>query len=234
VSDLLPGLVLKSEKGLLHLDQQRLGVLPRPLQRRLIRLALQHLQGEVRRLPSDSVETVFELLERSDTKSADQTAGTLPGGVRVSADLQKVVFESRPKAPTPEAPLWRTELRLPGETEVPWAGIRVETRILDGASPADGGDPMTRYFEWDRVSPPLEVRNRRSGDRFCPEGMGGRHQKLKQFMIDRKIPRPLREDIPILASPEGILWIIGWRADERFRVSESTRKVIEVCLMLKR
>jgi tRNA(Ile)-lysidine synthase len=107
--------------------------------------------------------------------------------------------------------------------------MTVESRVLeDSVCREREDDPLVRCFDMDLFSTPLEIRNRKKGDLFCPAGMGGEHQKVKEFMIDRKIPRRKRGDVPILVSPQGILWIIGWRADERFRVSRSSRKILEV------
>jgi tRNA(Ile)-lysidine synthase len=121
------------------------------------------------------------------------------------------------------------EVNVPGTTELPGSGTRVITRLLEGdfRSP-EHRNPGTAFFDLEKVSLPLEVRNRRSGDIFYPGGMRGRRQKVKDYFINRKIPRSLREIIPILSSPGGILWIIGWRTDERFIATEKSRKVLEV------
>jgi tRNA(Ile)-lysidine synthase len=73
----------------------------------------------------------------------------------------------------------------------------------------------------------LKVRNFRPGDRFQPLGVKGT-QKLKEFFIDHKIPRFERPKIPLLISGEMIAWIIGYRVDERVKVTQKTQKVLRV------
>jgi len=51
-------------------------------------------------------------------------------------------------------------------------------------------------------------------------------KKLNEFMIDSKIPRPWRQRIPIVCSPEHILWVVGGRIDERAKVTQDTKKVL--------
>ena len=53
----------------------------------------------------------------------------------------------------------------------------------------------------------LRLRTRRPGDRFKPKGMGGQSRKLKDWMIDRKIPREVRNQIPLVCADEEIIAI---------------------------
>jgi tRNA(Ile)-lysidine synthase len=71
------------------------------------------------------------------------------------------------------------------------------------------------------------VRNFRPGDRFQPLGTKGT-QKLKEFFIDHKIPKFERPHIPLLISDEKIAWIVGYRMDERFKVTSHTQRVLKV------
>jgi tRNA(Ile)-lysidine synthase len=58
--------------------------------------------------------------------------------------------------------------------------------------------------------------------------MGGKRKKTKEYFIDLKVRRRERDVIPILTSPEGILWIMGYRTDERFKVTSDTEKILQV------
>jgi len=53
-------------------------------------------------------------------------------------------------------------------------------------------------------------------------------QKLKEFFIDHKVPKVERPNIPLLVSGERIVWIVGYRIDERAKVTEKTEKVLVV------
>ncbi|MGH7180622.1 MAG: tRNA lysidine(34) synthetase TilS, partial [Nitrospiraceae bacterium] len=63
---------------------------------------------------------------------------------------------------------------------------------------------------------------------FFPQGMRGKSKKLQDFFTDRKIARHRRENIPLLVAPEGILWVVGMRQDERFVVSHKTTSCLVV------
>lgn len=73
----------------------------------------------------------------------------------------------------------------------------------------------------------ISVRTFRTGDRFFPLGMDN-PVKLKDFFISRKIPREERRFIPLLISDNDIIWIIGHRIDDRYKVTEKTREILRV------
>jgi tRNA(Ile)-lysidine synthase len=89
----------------------------------------------------------------------------------------------------------------------------------------------TVFFDKNKLSFPLTIRNFRPGDRFRPLGMTGT-QKVKKYFIDKKIPRKERYRCPILLSQGKIIWVVGHRIDESVKVIPSTRKVLKVELFL--
>ena len=90
---------------------------------------------------------------------------------------------------------------------------------------------FTAYFDFDKTGDKLVVRSRQSGDRFQPLGMS-QPKKLGEFMIDSKIPSAWRQRVPIVYSPKHILWVVGWRIDERVKVTENTKQIL--CLKFER
>jgi tRNA(Ile)-lysidine synthetase-like protein len=83
-------------------------------------------------------------------------------------------------------------------------------------------------FDYDKISLPLEIRTRRPGDRFCPSGMGGKSKKLQDYFVDQKVPRRKRDIVPVLASKEDVIWVVGMRTDERFLTGAETKRVLSV------
>ena len=53
-------------------------------------------------------------------------------------------------------------------------------------------------------------------------------KELKHFMVDARIPLSWRDYIPLVCSTEQILWVVGWRIDDRVKVTESTRTIIRL------
>lgn len=77
----------------------------------------------------------------------------------------------------------------------------------------------------DKIKGQLYVRTRKPGDRFMPLGMAG-HKKLKDFMIDLKIPLYKRDEILLLCDDEAIIWVVGYRMSEAYKVSSKTQNKI--------
>lgn len=73
----------------------------------------------------------------------------------------------------------------------------------------------------------MVIRNRRPGDIFFPYHSPGR-KKLKEFFIDEKIPPGKREDIPLLAVDNIIIWVVGLRTSENYKVNDSTGSILSV------
>jgi tRNA(Ile)-lysidine synthase len=78
-----------------------------------------------------------------------------------------------------------------------------------------------------KIAPPLTVRTRRRGDRFTPFGMKGT-VKLQDFFVNAKVPRSERSRVPLVLSGDEIIWVIGYRINERFKVRDKTRQTIRL------
>jgi tRNA(Ile)-lysidine synthase len=72
----------------------------------------------------------------------------------------------------------------------------------------------------------LTIRTFRNGDTFMPLGMKSKI-KLKDFFISSKIPKEKRRTIPLLLSIDDIIWVVGHRMDERFKITEQTQNVLK-------
>ena len=85
----------------------------------------------------------------------------------------------------------------------------------------------TKWFDYDKIKSSLKIRHREPGDFFTVTETGGR-KKLKDYFIDCKIPREERERIPLLADGSHILWILGYRISQYYKVTSQTKTVLKV------
>lgn len=90
-------------------------------------------------------------------------------------------------------------------------------------------DSSTASIDFEKISFPITIRRWKDGDRFHPLGMNG-SKKLSDFLIDSKIPLPDKENIWVLESAGEIAWVVGHRLDDRFRVTQDTKKIYQVSL----
>lgn len=85
----------------------------------------------------------------------------------------------------------------------------------------------TKWFDYDTIKFTLQLRRRMPGDFLVINAAGGK-KKLKDYFIDARISRHDREGMTLLAEGSEILWIVGERISERYKVQEATKKVLEV------
>jgi tRNA(Ile)-lysidine synthase len=125
-----------------------------------------------------------------------------------------------------------TEIKVPGETELVDMNCRVTTEIreIKRGFLEEFKRNKTNYEEavdFDKLSMPLMIRTRRPGDRFWPLGSRG-VKKIKDFFIDNKVPVMERDTVPIVTMNGQPIWVVGFRIDDRIRVSEETTKLLMV------
>lgn len=88
-------------------------------------------------------------------------------------------------------------------------------------------DSTVEYIDYDALPFPLTLRSYHPGDWFIPLGMGGK-KKLHDFFVDERVPVYRRSSIPLLVGGERILWVVGYRIDDRFKVTEKTDRVLKL------
>ena len=83
------------------------------------------------------------------------------------------------------------------------------------------------FADFDKITFPITLRQWQEGDWFIPLGMKGK-KKISDFLIDKKTPLNLKKNIFLLTSQDAILWVVNHRTDDRFKLTNSTQKVLKV------
>ena len=85
----------------------------------------------------------------------------------------------------------------------------------------------TKWFDYDKIKNSPCVRTRRQGDYLTVNSEGGR-KKLNRIFIDEKIPAEMRDRLPVVAAGSEILWIPGGRMNEKYKITSTTGRVLEL------
>jgi len=208
--------------------------LPMALKRATLRRAIQTLRRGLRDISFEHIESAREIAE---TQQASAQA-TLPQNLMLTVGYDRLVIadvtaanihlENRPQMKTTE-PL---PVKLPGTTPLPDSPWQLKADLLAGGSVSPAQAQQVKaweaYLDADIVGENPCLRSRRPGDTFCPLGLGGRHKKVNEFMIDQKIPSDQRDTIPLLVANGQILWVCGYRPDERVSLRTDTQKILHV------
>ena len=88
----------------------------------------------------------------------------------------------------------------------------------------------TKWFDYDKIKDNVILRTRRPGDYL--EVAPGLHKKLKNYLIDQKVPKEVREQLILLADGAHIIWVVGMRISERYKVTKGTRRILKVQKMV--
>jgi tRNA(Ile)-lysidine synthase len=216
--------LMLSISGLKELHQAHL--------RRLVRTGIRRIKGDLRRIRLAQIDAAVGLID------SEKAMGwcDLPGRIRIEKQGDQLIIRQAsqnlretPSAQAPPAYEYAVQLAdLPVELFIPeiQKKIMVSASYEKTSSETDCQDHSCAVFDLDRLQFPLIVRNPRPGDRFTPLGMKG-SQKLKNYFINNKVPRPARWRYPVLVSGNEIIWIAGHRIADSVKVTQTSQKLIK-------
>ena len=118
------------------------------------------------------------------------------------------------------------ETRIVKVKDLELSGFKVEEFAID-KSPDFSLNPNVLYVDTAKLATPLILRHWCEGDRFYPFGMRG-SKKLSDFFIDQKINLIEKKNIPVLCSGDKIVWLVGYRGDDRFKIDNQTKKYYKI------
>ena len=182
--------------------------LPRILQKRLILELAEQFSPTGKDISLVHVEDVLTLFEKDQNRTI-----CLPFGITFRRQYDRVVID--------DGRLQSTAQALPEF---------VMTPIFPKDTCEIVQKQYTKWFDYDKIVEPLEIRTRRAGDYLTvSDGKGGMiHKSLKDYMITEKIPREERDSIPVLAQGSHIVWLVGYRISEYFKVERNTTHILQV------
>lgn len=202
-------------------DKKAFLTLPAAEQRNTLRKAIKELLGSLKDIESSHIEDIITAAKKPAGKKLN-----LPGRLVFAAEYGQFLLAADEAALIPFPPLKGTDvINVPGETEFP--GWRISARVISCEEIKGNQDEFTAYLDLNKAGKDLLARARKPGDRFQPLGMNAQ-KELAEFMIDAKIPRAWRPRVPIVCSPEQIVWVAGFRLDERVKVTEKTKRVLRL------
>ena len=204
------------------------------LQRATVRRAVRRLRWSLRDVNFEHVESAVRVGRGG--KVGAQAA--LPRGVMLTVGYTTLLVAEADFVPSPDFPALRVErlpLAVPGWTPLPGGGS-VEVQIVPRKDLSPGwdrnDDPWRAFLDADVLGERTSLRRRREGDRFCPLGLHGHHKLVSELLTNAKVPACWRDAVPLLVREDDeVMWVCGWRVDERARVRDGTSRVavIRIC-----
>lgn len=229
--DLLEESVVEHQAETLLLHKEPFKGQPEVLKLYALRAALRRLRGDLRGIDAIHLEALLAEFERRRSGAAIE----LPDGWR-GFNQNSHFLLSRAAGATAQGTFAVCEylLRSQGETilaEIGWR-FRLKSwakrgRLPAESSPREVGHHLEIDLDYAKIDGPLAVRRRRRGDRFHPLGMEGR-KKLQDFFVDEKVPRAERDWVPLVVDRQGIVWVVGWRLSDAYKIVPETKQILHM------
>jgi len=207
------------ESGALRLDLARLRKTEPALRGHLLRLAVSRVKGDLNQLSYGHVRSVLDKLNATEKWELH-----LPGGFFVQGGRDDLLI-GREREPQREAKEFKYTLPVPGRAELKEIGRSFDCGFAEQLDTAAG--PNVAYVDYTALGREVIVRSKLPGDRFMPLGLKGT-KKVQDFFVDEKIPAEARDSVPVVESGGRIVWLGGWRLDERAKVTERTKKIVRL------
>lgn len=206
-------IVINEKDYFVKFDKEEFEDISYPIKTRLIRIAIFKLTGDTKNISKENIEDFINI-------------ENLQTGKKIIKD--KLVFQKNYNSY--ELMILNREQndsvikKINLDEEIVFNGRKIKTSIV-----FEKKEKLRNigYFDLDKISFPLTVRTRENGDKFRPLGMNHK-KKLKDFFIDEKIDKSIRDQIPIILSNDDIIWIAGYRISEQFKVDSGTKNILKI------
>lgn len=219
------------KNDILFISIERLSKYHEAIQKRVLRMGIEQVKGSLTDIDSIHTQEGINLAVKGKTGSKMH----LPGNLRLekSYDILKIFIYRKKK----DKPGLNQHIIIPGITsDVNHKSVMRAEIIKNYQSKkiyyCQKNDSKVQYFDYDKfsdkiLSKGIYLRNRRNGDIFKPLKSSGT-KKLKDYFIDKKIARDLRDEIPLVTIGHEIIWIVGHRISDKFKVTENTKNILKL------
>lgn len=193
------------------------------IQKYVFRMCIENLSGKCKDIGTIHLEKMQDLLNGQVGRKLN-----LPYNISGEKKYTSVLLY--------KAKEWREEenkgikIIVPGQYNIGSFG-QISVSLIERGDCCSFPEKMyTKWLDYDKIKNNLCLRNRKEGD-YITITKNCFRQKLKAFYINEKIPRDERSKIWLLADNSHIIWIIGYRISEYYKITEKTKKILKVQLM---
>ncbi len=176
------------------------------IQKLLVKKSIDELVPNNKDITHLHIEAVTDLLKKSGSKYTD-----LPYGIKAESSYDTLSLKRDFTA-----------------KENPLEGIKFTKEIFDFEKGFDYGNlKYSKCFDCDKINESLMLRTRKTGDEIVIDEKGSR-KKLKDYMINEKIPAAVRDEVPIFAIGKDVVWVVGYRMSEAYKITENTKRILRI------
>lgn len=208
--------LVKKKKGAYIIDKEGFNALPYPARSHLLRRLMEKIKGDLSGFERAHYEEFIKTSQRPTGRK------TVINGLSLEVSYDSLVLKKEENLI--DDGILSLEVK---DQEVDFGDYRISFEIIDKKDDRKASS-KTQYFSL-RCLDEIMVRTRRPGDRMRPFGMKGT-KKVKDLMIDEKVPRYKRDFLPIILDGSDIIWVTGLRRSSLRLVDESDEKILKITI----
>ncbi|NTV78172.1 MAG: tRNA lysidine(34) synthetase TilS [Clostridiales bacterium] len=213
--------IVKEENNSFLIREESYACESQLIQSYLVHLVICKLAGSKKDITSVHVKAVMELYDRQTGKNV-----SLPYGIIARKTYEGIILEQKRDE---SLPIEARKLSVPCSLYVEGLG-KVNLAVFPRENMGEIQEKTyTKWFDYDKIDESLMLRMRETGDFLAVNSQNGT-KSLKEYLINEKIPKENRDSIFLLADGKHILWVIGHRISEKYKITSETVRVLEVTI----
>ncbi|MDF2877128.1 MAG: tRNA(Ile)-lysidine synthetase [Clostridia bacterium] len=190
------------------------------IQKRIILLGIQVLNKTIKDITLKHLESVLGLIKLQSGKKV-----SLPYRITAIRQYDEIIINYEGM----EATGFRYDIKI-GTIQIPELKSKLLLKIVPKQTINQKNEKMyTKYIDYGKIKDGLQIRTRLPQD-YIMTAAGTK--KLKKLLIDDKVPKILRDSLPLIADGNEIIWIVGSRLSTSYYITEHTEEVLEIQIML--
>lgn len=208
--------VVKYQGGELKLSIESLNAIEKEIRAEIIKLAMERyflIQ------PTYTDLKKVQLLSEKRVGEMEELSQNLTGMRERNAIL--IYRKEKPKV--------ERDIKLDLGKSIKVNGKDFSIKKAPNTSPGYNSNKMKEYIAGDNIKNSFIIRKWKPGDKFYPLGMKGK-KNISDFLADQKVSPSKKKDQLVLTNGNRIVWVIGLRIDDRFKITSNTKKVYELCM----
>jgi tRNA(Ile)-lysidine synthase len=211
--------------GIMHEDYitmniEKLKQLHPALQKRLLRKAVEKLATSLNGFEYKHFQGMIGLLDKNTGAAIE-----LPKSLKAYISYENLIICKNIEKPDKK---WYYKLKYDYDNHIDELDVYISIKLIAiNELPSIIKNPNIVYLDADKIKHDLILRSREMGDVISPIGMKG-SKKLKEYFIDKKVPKDKRDQVMLLADGNEIVWILGSIISEKYKITSNTQKVIVI------
>lgn len=195
------------------------------IKKNILRKIIFQLVNQLKDIDAEHIDMVLSLLSKGVGKKVD-----LPYELQAIREYETIAIYQKKQRYNE---IFHIEVKIPGDYYIESLKqyIHFEVKTYDKSERISQKNRIiprnsyTKWFDYDKIKNTVFIRTRQMGD-FVQIDDKGNKKKIKSLFIDNKVPREQRDRIPLLADGNHVIWVIGDRISEAYKITEQTQRIL--------